>query len=124
MSIRIPMDPMTKLRQARSDAVNRYFARLSGEQLHRDTAHRRKREIARDVAAGKAGNEAFSAEARLRGLEPLAFANQIKDRPDAIDDRELLRQNILIGIERAKTPDEIEAILKDAGIPADPNGRI
>ncbi len=121
--MKISMDPMAKLRITGSAAVNLFFMRLAGEQLHRDAAHRRKREIARDVVAGKGGNPAFTEEARLRGIQPLELARQIKDRPDAIDERELQRQRLLIGIEQAATPEQIETILKDAGIPADPHGR-
>ncbi|MGL5166623.1 MAG: hypothetical protein ACRC9K_12120 [Afipia sp.] len=115
--MKISMDPMAKLRAAAAERTNSHINAMAVSDAHRDMAHRRKREIARDICDGKAGNEAFSAEAQLRGVPVLDFARSIKDRPDIIDERELHRQRTLLAIDAAATPADIERILQQAGIP-------
>lgn len=101
---------------ARADAerrLNEHFNRLASAELHRDQAHRQKRETAADVLSGEPLPEAhpFAQEAVLRGLTVQAFATDIANRPDNVQIREIVRQRLMLRIAAASTPAEIDGIL-------------
>lgn len=114
--VRLDVTPMPKLIERGVKAVNRHFAKISAKEAHRDSAHRRKREVANQVWNRGPVPASFAKEAELRGVTPLDLAFQIKDLPDAMDERELARQTVLIEIENAETPAEIDQALEKAGV--------
>lgn len=107
--MRLNLDPMPALRAAATKAVNERFNEIAAAELQRDMAHRRKREIASAVQAGDEPPAEFTAEADLRGIAPEELASVVLAKPNAIDQRELARQTILLQIEASNTPADIEA---------------
>jgi hypothetical protein len=69
-----------------------------------DQAHRQKREW----AANKDAN--LKAEADLRQISVDQLASLILSKPDATAQRELLRQQTMLRIDKAQTPEELDAI--------------
>ncbi|ETR75922.1 hypothetical protein X566_20210 [Afipia sp. P52-10] len=108
------IDPMPALRVSATLKINADFNRRASETLHRDHAYRRKREVANAVLRGEQlePKHAFAREAEMRGVTLIDLAAIVAAKPDAIDEREARRQELLIAIDQAATPDELAAILK------------
>lgn len=100
-------DPMPAIRKAAMATVDGAFNHLALENLHRDHAHASKRVVA---AAGTVTPE-LAAEAEARGISPDDLATLILSKPDNQASRELARQKVMLSIERAATPAEIDGIL-------------
>lgn len=100
-------DPMPAIRKAAMATVDGVFNHLALENLHRDHAHAAKRSVA---ASGQFTRE-FLAEAEARGISPAELAAIILSKPDKHAARELARQKIMLQIERATAPAEIDGIL-------------
>jgi hypothetical protein len=97
---------MPALRQAKVEAVNRGFNVMAAESLHRDHAHAQKW-----LAALTKNERRLAPEAQLRGITVAELAALILTKPDNIADRELRRQTIMMQIDRAQTPAELDALL-------------
>lgn len=105
------VDPMPAIRKAAMATVDGLFNHLAHEHLHRDHAHASKRSIARLVVAGGAPTPEFMAEATVRGATPTDLASLILSKPDKHAGRELARQKIMLKIDHAATPAEVDGIL-------------
>ncbi|MGY3605658.1 MULTISPECIES: hypothetical protein [unclassified Bradyrhizobium] len=103
---RITFDTMAPARAAKVKAINDYFDRLVSEQSHRDRAHALKREWA------KSDLDKLQPEADLRGISKEELADIILAKPNtsAVAERELQRQKMMLAIDAATTPAELEAI--------------
>jgi hypothetical protein len=105
---------MTSRIASAQESINAHFASVGAQSAAIDAIHTRKREIAADVKAGQAAPDAFQQEAELRGVTADDLADLILSKPCPIvaaDERELQRQRILLAVEAAKTPADIEAAL-------------
>jgi hypothetical protein len=115
--VKLTLDPMPSLRMAAIARINEHFNRRYHDRAHLDHAHGRKRQIAAAVMAGEAITEdhPFAQEAALRGINLSDFAQVIANKPDNISQRELQRQQIIMQIEGAATPAELDAITNSIG---------
>ncbi|MGB3042438.1 MAG: hypothetical protein WBB98_04560 [Xanthobacteraceae bacterium] len=114
--MKLSIDPMPAYRDGAAVKVNAHFANLASLSAMREAAWTRKRQIAQ-AAKGGAWTDAFEQEAVLRGMSSPEFADLILSKPDPTslaDARELQRQTALLAIDAAKTPAELDAIIKDA----------
>ena len=98
------LDPMPLLRQAKKDRVNAGFNDVAASAAHVEQAHAQKREWAR------ARDPRLQAEADLRGMTLDELAALILTKPDELAAREALRIAIMVKIDKATTPAELEAI--------------
>lgn len=105
-------DPMPAIRKAAMATVDGVFNQLALESLHRDHAHASKRAV---VVSGQFTPE-FLAEAGARGISPADLAILVLSKPDNQASRELARQKIMLSIERAATPAEIDGILANVNL--------
>jgi len=87
------LDPMPLLRQAKKDRVNAGFNDVAASAAHVEKAHAQKREWA------SARDPRLQAEADLRGMTL-----------DELAAREAQRIAIMVKIDKATTPAELEAI--------------
>ena len=102
--VRASLDPMPALRQAKKDRVNAAFNDVAARAAHVDQAHAQKRKWAR------ARDPRLRAEADLRGMTLEQLAATILSKPDELAAREAQRIAIMVKIDRARTPAELEAI--------------
>lgn len=112
--MKLTLNPMPPLRKAAEDQINQYFSNVAAATLHRDLAHAAKRQLAAAILAGANPTPEFVEEAGLRGVEPLELANTIASKTDLSAARELSRQKMLLSVEAATTPAELQEILKAA----------
>lgn len=98
--MKLTIDPMPALRAARKDRVNAAFN--SGAQSHVTQAHAQKRLWAATQ------DPALQPEADMRGITVAELAATILSKPDTFADRELQRQRIMLAIDAAKTPAELD----------------
>lgn len=110
-------DSMPIRRIAAVAQVNEHFNRRFHERAHIDHAHGRKRQIATAIMAGDIPDEdhPFAAEAKMRGVNLLDFAQMIANKPCNISARELARQQALVAIEQADTPEALNDITSKIG---------
>lgn len=114
--MKLETNPLKVLKDKRKDKVNSNFAILFAQNSHRHAAHARKREIAKGVLDGSVlAPEAFSEEAKMRGLTELDFAKEIMSKGSSLDQLELQRQKILARIEAATTLGELDQIGNENG---------
>jgi hypothetical protein len=97
-------DPMAALRADRAERVNRNFSTIAADRLHLDSAHAQKRVWAASQ------DDRLKPEADLRGITVAELAAQIMAKPDHAAARELSRQKIMMRIDAARTPEELQAI--------------
>lgn len=98
-------DPMAALRQAKKAQVNAGFAALAAGNLHVEQAHAQKRLWA------ATNDERLKPEADLRGVTVRELASLILSKSDdTAAARELDRQKIMMQIDNAVTPADIESI--------------
>jgi hypothetical protein len=102
--VTITFDPMPVLREAIKQRVSAAFDELAARSVHVDQAHAQKREWA------KARDPRLQAEADLRGMTLDDLAALILTKPDELAAREALRVAIMVKIDKATTPAELEAI--------------
>lgn len=107
--MKISINPLPDAKANAVLRINAHFANLIDP--HRDKAHSRKKELATAVIAGDGTTDEFCDEAKLRGLTVIEFAKLILSKSDGFDGRELQRQQMLIAVEKAKSPAEINVIL-------------
>ncbi len=100
--MRLVLDPMPAARQARKDAVNKAFD--TAAQSHVAQAHAVKRAWAATQDAR------LQPEADLRGVTVAELSALILSKPDTFAERELQRQRIMMAIEAARTPAELDAL--------------
>ena len=100
--MKLVLDPMPAARKARKDKVNAAFD--TGAQAHIAQAHAIKR------AWAETQDERLRPEADLRGVTVAELAALILSKPDTFAARELHRQRIMLAIEAAQTPDELDNI--------------
>lgn len=105
--MKLTIDPMPALRAVAVIKINAQFNTQA--QPHIDAAHAEKRKVA---AAGSPYPDWFVAEAELRGISAADLAALIASKPDGIGAREIERQRRLAAIDAAKTPAELDAIVK------------
>jgi hypothetical protein len=105
--VKLNLDPMPALRAVAVAKINATFNTQA--QPHVDAAHDAKRKAA---ASGAPYPDWFTAEAALRGITPEALAALIASKPDNVGARELSRQQALAAIAAAKTPADLDAIVK------------
>lgn len=106
--MKLTLDPMPALRRAAKGKVNTHFNNLA--QAHRDAAYAMKRAVA---GAGAPFPDWFLQEAELRGITSTALASLILSKPDVLSERELRRQRLMFALDQAKTPAELDAVLRD-----------
>jgi hypothetical protein len=94
-------------RAAAVEKINEHFNALATKEVHRDQAHAAKRTAAATLLAGGAAPAWFTAEAEMRGVSTIAFAIDVAGKPDNAAERELKRQQLMLAIAAATTPDEI-----------------
>jgi hypothetical protein len=99
------------------DAINAHFAAVAAQQAHRDQAHTGKRAVATQVTAGTSlsDDDPFAVEASLRSMSIADLAMEVLSKPDTFAARELERQRLLLAVEAAKTPAEIETAIASLG---------
>lgn len=102
--MKITINPMPGLKAAKIIRVNENFNNIALGSLNREQAHAQKR-----VWAGT-NDTRLKPEADLRGISVDALAEIILSKPDTATDRELHRQTIMLRIEAAQTPEELNAI--------------
>jgi hypothetical protein len=102
--VTIAFDPMPAMRQAKKDRVNAGFAVTAAASLHVDQAHAQKR------AWAEVNDQRLKPEADLRGISVADLAALILSKSDAVAARELRRQQIMMHIEAATTPQELDQI--------------
>jgi hypothetical protein len=102
--MKLTIDPMPLLRDVATQRINEAFNTDAVRNIHRDQAHAQKREW---VISGQL--DKLAPEAALRGMQPADLATVIAGKSDAVADRELQRQTILLRIAAAKTPAELDA---------------
>jgi hypothetical protein len=95
---------MPVLREAKKDRVNAAFNDWAASMAHVDQAHAQKREWA------SARDPRLQAEADLRGMTLDDLAALILSKQDELAAREAKRIAIMVKIDRATTPAELEAI--------------
>lgn len=100
--MKLSIDPMPALRAARKDKVNAAFN--STAQSHVAQAHAQKRLWA------TTNDPALQPEADLRGITVAELAAIILAKPDTFADRELQRQKIMMRVDAATTPQELERV--------------
>jgi hypothetical protein len=100
--MKLTIDPMPALRAARKERVNAAFN--STAQSHVEQAHAIKRQWA------VCNDARLEPEAQLRGITVAELAALIRSKPDAFAERELRRQQIMLAIDAAQTPQELDAI--------------
>jgi hypothetical protein len=112
-----PQLPMPLLKVAAIARVNEHFNRRAHELMHIDHAHAGKRRVAAAIMAGEPISEdhPFVQEASLREMNVSDFAQVIVNKPDNIARRELQRQQAIMKIESATTPDDLDAITSNIG---------
>lgn len=98
--MKISIDPMPALRAARKEKVNAAFNMSA--QSHVAQAHAQKRVWA------MTNDPALQPEADLRGITVAELSAIILAKPDAFADRELQRQRIMLAIDAARTPAELD----------------
>lgn len=96
--MKLSVDPMPALRQARTDAVNRRFNDLAVLNLQRDQAHAQKRQWA------STQDPRLAPEAALRGITVAALAELILSKSDNAAAREIERQRLLLKIAAGTKP--------------------
>jgi hypothetical protein len=102
--VSVIIDPMPALREAKKERVNAAFNDWAASTAHLDQAHAQKREWA------SARDPRLQAEAELRGMTLDELAALILSKPDNLAAREAKRIAIMVKIDRATTPAELEAI--------------
>lgn len=105
MRFTLEADPMPGLREQRKERVNQSFASLAN--AHLDAAYAQKRQWALTE------DERLKPEADLRGISVSELAFAILSKQDILAERELKRQQIMLRIDAAKTPDELDKIGSD-----------
>ena len=100
--MKFTIDPMPALRTARKDRVNGAFNQTAGS--HVSQAHAQKRLWATTQ------DERLKPEADLRGITVAELSALILTKPDDLAERELHRQRLMLAIESAQTPQELDAI--------------
>ncbi|MCB1393241.1 hypothetical protein [Nitrobacter sp.] len=106
--MKLILDPMPALRRDAKSKVNMHFNNLA--QTHRDAAYAMKRATA---GAGAPFPDWFMQEAELRRITATALASLILSKPDVLSQRELRRQRVMLTLDNAKTPAEIDALVRD-----------
>lgn len=108
-------DPMAILRLNARDLVDNYFNSIHS--THKEAARTAKRVAASqfviniDHSGGvKTVPSSLDHEAALRGLSTYGLAQLILSKPDEVQQREDRRQSLFAAIERAATPQELDAI--------------
>lgn len=104
--MKISVDPMPAARQTRKDRVNAAFD--SQAQSHVSQAHAQKR------AWAATEDDRLKPEADLRGITVAELSTLILSKPDLLAERELRRQKIMLAIESAQTPVEIDELVERA----------
>lgn len=106
-------DVMPMVRSAAEFRLNEHFNRIASHEIHRDQAHRQKREVAGRVLAGEVlpDDHPFAAEAALRSMSVQDFAAAVAAKPDNVQAREIARQRLMLRIADANTPADIDAVL-------------
>jgi hypothetical protein len=102
--VSVTIDPMPVLREAKKERVNAAFNDWAASTAHVDQAHAQKREWA------SARDPRLQAEADLRGMTLDQLAALILSKPDELAAREAKRIAVMLKIDRATTPAELEAI--------------
>ena len=102
--VKASFDPMPLLREAKKERVNAAFNDWAASTAHVDQAHAQKREWA------SARDPRLQAEADLRGMTLHDLVALILSKPDELAAREAKRIAIMMKIDQATTPAELEAI--------------
>ncbi len=105
--LRIISDPTPALLAEATRIVNERYNAIAAQNIHRDAAHAYKRTVAVAILAGGETPTEFAAEAKLRGMTPVALAADIAGRPNEAAQRELDRQRELIAIAAATKPADL-----------------
>lgn len=100
--MKLTIDPMPALRASRKERVNANFNSLAN--MHVEQAHAQKRLWAATQ------DDRLKPEADLRGITVAELSAMILAKPDVVAERELRRQRIMMAIEAAKTPAELDSI--------------
>jgi hypothetical protein len=102
--VRATFDPMPALREAKKERVNAAFNDWAASTAHVDQAHVQKREWA------SARDPRLQAEAELRGMSLDDLAALILSKTDELAAREAKRIAIMMKIDKATTPADLETI--------------
>jgi hypothetical protein len=112
--MKITFDPMAALRQAAEDKIEGIFNVEATLNIHRDQEHAAKRQAAKAQLYGEKSDH-LEAEAKLTGTTVDDLARVILSKPDNVLARGLRRRRALVGVRSAKTPAEIDTVLKELG---------
>ncbi|WP_316214283.1 hypothetical protein [Bradyrhizobium sp. SZCCHNR2032] len=102
--MKLTLDPMPVLRQAKADEVTMRFNQMAAARTHTDQAYAQKR------AWAEVCDARLQPEAELRGMTVLELAAAILAKPDTVAARELQRVQLLRRIAASTTPAELNAI--------------
>jgi hypothetical protein len=100
---------MPLFREAAKSKVDLHFSELAKSNPHRDAARQRKRIAAQQLLAGQPVTS-LDFEASLRRISSEELAQLVLSKPDELQDRENNRQQLLIKISTANTPQELDEI--------------
>jgi hypothetical protein len=112
--MKITVDPMVALRKTAEDKIEGIINAEASLNLYRDQEHAAKRLAAKAVISGDASHH-LQAEAEMTGTTVEELARVILSKPDNVLERGLRRRKALMAVRHAKTPAEIDAVLKELG---------
>lgn len=111
-TFKLMVDPVKAVRESTKEKVNTFFTRLATTDVHRDQVYMAKRVAAQNVLAGGTAYPEWNTEAELRNMSLEDFAKLILSKDNAMNERELWRQRIMMSIEQAQSTEALVNILK------------
>lgn len=111
-------DPMAAIIKAAKAEINMFYDAQFPARATRAYMYKRKAENAKAIVEGDQDiHPSIQAEAKMKGLQPIELARMIIDKNastslDTLDLLELERQERLTAVENAKSPEEVQTILK------------
>lgn len=114
MSQRITFAPLGARREQAIAKINSHFASITLGNFHREQEWSRKRAVATAVRqeGEKAATSEFVAEASLRQISTVEFADLVLSKADPVDARALARQQAIFSAEGASTLEALSLILE------------
>lgn len=119
--MKLTVNPMPKLIAEAANSINSQYSMRMGSLLPIRMAHEVKATQAKQVLEGSKASKSFVAEANLRKMSIEAFAKLVLDKANSnvhtdLELLELERQNLLVAVEKAETPAEIQKILEEGNV--------
>ena len=104
--------------------INAHYSSLARVTMQQDAEHHIKRVTAHAVLAGQPASVEFISAAAIEGLTVAGMAADIVARPDDTMARANVRRALILKVRSGATPEQIAALLKDAGIYTEATGAL